>query len=92
MNVREDKMTYHFVWSFTPITIFYENFLFVNYRRFSQSCEGFSPESEKQNKTKQNKKPNTESMDRSWKFQGAVSQKLERTWLFMWRNYLGMFT
>ena len=29
-------------------------FLFVNYRRFSQSCKDFSPENE--NKTKQNKK------------------------------------
>ena len=33
-------------------------FLFVNYRRFSQSCKYFSPDNEKkkQNKTKQNKK------------------------------------
>ena len=33
-------------------------FIFVNYRRFSQSCKDFSPENEKkkQNKTKQNEK------------------------------------
>ena len=30
-------------------------FLFVNYRRFSQSCKDFSPDNEKKNKTKQNK-------------------------------------
>ena len=31
-------------------------FIFVNYRRFSQSCKDFSPENEKkQDKTKQNK-------------------------------------
>ena len=30
-------------------------FLFVNYRRFNQSCKDFSPDNEKKNKTKQNK-------------------------------------
>ena len=38
------------------------------------------------------KKKNAESMDRSWKFQDIVSQKLEWTWLFMWLHYLGIFT
>ena len=40
-------------------------FIFVNYRRFSQSCKDFSPENEKkkQNKTKQNEKKNAEYMD-----------------------------
>ena len=37
-------------------------FLFVNYRRFSQSCKDFSPENEKKNETKQNKN-NAEYMD-----------------------------
>ena len=36
-------------------------FLFVNCRRFSQSCKDFSPENEK-NETKQNKN-NAEYMD-----------------------------
>ena len=39
------------VWSFTPIAIFYENFLSVKYRRFSRSCKEFSPKSEKKKKT-----------------------------------------
>ena len=37
-------------------------FIFVNYRHFSQSCKDFSPENEKKNKTKQNKN-NAEYMD-----------------------------
>ena len=44
------------------------------------------------NKKQKKTKPNAESMDRSWKFQGVVSQKLKGTWLFMWLHYLGMFT
>ena len=42
------------VWSFTPIAIFCENFLFVDYRHFNQSCSDFPPQNEKkkQNKTK----------------------------------------
>ena len=45
---------------------------------------------ERKKQTKE--KTNAESMDRSWKFQDIVSQKLEGTWLFMWLHYLGMFT
>ena len=61
------------VWSFTPIAIFYENFLSVKYRRFSRSCKEFSPKSEK-------KKKNAESTGLE---NGVVSQKPEGTWLFM---------
>ena len=39
---------------------------------------------ERKKKEKEKKTKNAESMDRSCKFKGVVSQKLERTWLFMW--------
>ena len=43
---------------------------------------GFPGEWKKKQQKKQ--KTNAKSMDRSWKFQDIVSQKLEWTWLFMW--------
>ena len=39
---------------------------------------------ERKKKEKEKKTKNAESMDRSCKFKGVVSQKLERTLLFMW--------
>ena len=51
---------------------------------FDQFYKVFSPHNKKEKKEKKTKKnKNTESMDRSCKFEGLVSQKLERTRLFM---------
>ena len=46
---------------------------------------GFSPDNKKkkEKKRKERKNKDAESMDRSCKFEGVVSQKLDGTWLFM---------
>ena len=48
---------------------------------FDQFYKVFSPHNKKEKKEKKKQKKNkkTESMDRSCKFEGVVSQKLERT-------------
>ena len=68
---------YRLFWGdkFTPTCLvlrrlpyFFENFLFVNYRRFNQSCKDFSPENEKkkiqqQQQQKQKKEKKEEKLN-----------------------------
>ena len=70
------------VWSFTPITIFYENFLFVNYRRLSQSWKERSPKSEKKKQTKANKNKQKQTKTKS----NAESIYLENFRVLFLRN------
>ena len=57
---------------------------FVNFWRFDQFYEVFYPDNnnyQKIKKEKKKRKENAESMDRSCKFEGGVTQKLDGTWL-----------